>query len=258
MERARMINSGIVSLSANPVSSGLGWLHSKCGSGYRRAAAGGYGGGTGSLLETSRQASVPVVGEGRDRVFTETSGMKESMRGKGGRNVVVCAGKRKVVTYSNTFQQLRKPAILSATQMDNGVGRQNSRKEKISFHGMHHVGLLCENLERSMEFYMGVLGLEINQDRPDDKLPYRGAWLWIGPEMIHLMELPNPDPLEGRPEHGGRDRHFCVGVEDIGPLEERLKQAGVSYTRSKSGRAAIFFRDPDMNCLECVELESWR
>lgn len=30
--------------------------------------------------------------------------------------------------------------------------------------------------------------------------------------MIHLMELPNPDPLEGRPQHGGRDRHFCVGA----------------------------------------------
>lgn len=39
-------------------------------------------------------------------------------------------------------------------------------------------------------------GLDTNPDRPDDKLPYRGAWLWIGPEMIHLMELPNPDPTE--------------------------------------------------------------
>ena len=29
-------------------------------------------------------------------------------------------------------------------------------------------------------------GLEINPDRPHAKLPYRGAWLWIGPEMIHL------------------------------------------------------------------------
>lgn len=43
-------------------------------------------------------------------------------------------------------------------------------------------------------------GLEINLERPHDKLPYPGAWLWIGPEMIHLMELPNPDPLVGRPE----------------------------------------------------------
>ena len=28
---------------------------------------------------------------------------------------------------------------------------------------------------------------QINPDRPHNKLPYRGAWLWIGPEMIHLM-----------------------------------------------------------------------
>jgi len=47
-------------------------------------------------------------------------------------------------------------------------------------------------------------------------------------------------------------------VEDIGPLEVRLKEAGVRYTRSMSGRPAIFFRDPDMNCLEVVELAAWR
>ena len=50
----------------------------------------------------------------------------------------------------------------------------------------------------------------MNKARPDDKLPYKGAWLWVGPEMIHLMELPNPDPMDGRPEHGGRDRHVCL------------------------------------------------
>jgi glyoxylase I family protein len=53
---------------------------------------------------------------------------------------------------------------------------------------------------------------QVNPDRPHDKLPYAGAWLWIGPEMIHLMELPNPDPQEGRPKHGGRDRHTCIGA----------------------------------------------
>lgn len=103
-------------------------------------------------------------------------------------------------------------------------------------------------------------GLDVNPDRPHHKLPYRGAWLWIGPEMIHLMELPNPDPVdsEQRPEHGGRDRHFCIGVAALDALAAKLEAAGVRYTRSMSGRPAIFFRDPDMNCLECVELEPWR
>ncbi|WIA28349.1 hypothetical protein OEZ86_010896 [Tetradesmus obliquus] len=131
---------------------------------------------------------------------------------------------------------------------------------KLTFHGVHHVALICENLERSLEFYQGVLGMEINPDRPDHKLPYRGAWLWIGPEMIHLMELPNPDPADSakRPEHGGRDRHFCVGMASLDALAEKLDKAGITYTRSMSGRAAIFFRDPDANCLECVELAPWR
>jgi glyoxylase I family protein len=46
------------------------------------------------------------------------------------------------------------------------------------------------------------------------------------------------------PQHGGRDRHFCIGVSDIGPLVERLKAAGIPYTMSMSGRPAVFFRDP--------------
>jgi len=129
---------------------------------------------------------------------------------------------------------------------------------RVAFTGVHHVALLCEDLDRSLAFYEGVLGLEINPDRPHSKLPYRGAWLWIGPEMIHLMQLPNPDPLQGRPEHGGRDRHFCTGVEDIEPLIGRLDEAGIEYTRSMSGRPAVFFRDPDMNVLEVVQTDAWR
>ncbi|KAJ8766690.1 hypothetical protein K2173_004514 [Erythroxylum novogranatense] len=117
--------------------------------------------------------------------------------------------------------------------------------------GVHHVGVLCENLERSLEFYQGILGLQINEASPHDKLPYRGAWLWVGSEMIHLMELPNPDPLSGRPGHGGRDRHTCIAIRDVSKLKTILDQAcltlylnsaGIPYTVSRSGRAAIFTR----------------
>jgi glyoxylase I family protein len=104
-----------------------------------------------------------------------------------------------------------------------------------------------------------VLGLSLNPDRPDSKLPYRGAWLWVGrPEehsqMIHLMELPSPDPTEGRPAHGGRDRHFCVSVRSVDAVTEKLDAAGVPFTLSASGRKAVFYRDPDGNVLECAEM----
>ncbi|XP_057506187.1 glyoxylase I 4 [Actinidia eriantha] len=121
---------------------------------------------------------------------------------------------------------------------------------------MHHVGILCENLERSLDFYQNVLGLKINEARPEDKLPYRGAWLWVGSEMIHLMELPNPDPLTGRPAHGGRDRHTCIAIRDVSKLKEILDKAGIPYTLSRSGRPAIFTRDPDANALEFTQVDS--
>uniref|UniRef100_A0A2N9H811 VOC domain-containing protein n=1 Tax=Fagus sylvatica TaxID=28930 RepID=A0A2N9H811_FAGSY len=120
---------------------------------------------------------------------------------------------------------------------------------------VHHVGILCENLERSIEFYQNILGLEINEARPNDKLPYRGAWLWVGSEMIHLMELPNPDPLTGRPEHGGRDRHTCIAIRDVSKLKTILDKAGIPYTLSRSGRPAIFTRDPDANALEFTQVD---
>ena len=90
--------------------------------------------------------------------------------------------------------------------------------------------------------------MEVRGDRPDDKLPYGGAWLSVGHEMIHLMELPNPDSLEGRPEHGGRDRHVCIGVEDLGPLRSRLEEAGVQFTASKSGRSVLALSLPADEC----------
>ena len=49
-----------------------------------------------------------------------------------------------------------------------------------------------------------------------------------------------------------------AGVESVAPLAARLEEAGVPFTRSMSGRAAIFFRDPDANVLEVAEVKPWR
>jgi glyoxylase I family protein len=78
--------------------------------------------------------------------------------------------------------------------------------------------------------------------------------------MIHLMEVPNPDPtdLALRPAHGGRDRHACFGVDSCDQLAAALSAKGVPFTRSASGRPALFFRDPDGNTLECAEMDRWR
>lgn len=116
-----------------------------------------------------------------------------------------------------------------------------------------HASLLVQDTERALTFYHGILGLAVNAARPD--LGYPGAWLDVGEQQIHLLELPNPDVGAERPAHGGRDRHVALAVGDLDALAQALDQAGIAYTRSRSGRRALFCRDPDSNALEFIEDE---
>ncbi|MHB0983223.1 MAG: VOC family protein [Thiobacillus sp.] len=118
---------------------------------------------------------------------------------------------------------------------------------------LHHAGLLVSDLDRARVFYEAVLGLKVYPNRPD--LPYPGEWYELGNgQQLHLMQLPNPDAASVRPEHGGRDRHIALAVRNMAALKSRLDAAGVRYTASQSGRAALFCRDPDANTLEFVEI----
>ncbi|MCG6940654.1 MAG: VOC family protein [Thiohalocapsa sp.] len=117
--------------------------------------------------------------------------------------------------------------------------------------GLHHVSVLVADTERALGFYRDLLGLPVSPDRP--VMAYGGAWLQVGPQQIHLLELPNPDPVTGRPEHGGRDRHVALTITDLDTLAARLDGAGIPYTRSRSGRRAMFCRDPDGNAVELIE-----
>ena len=114
-----------------------------------------------------------------------------------------------------------------------------------------HASLLVADLDISMRFYRDLLGLKEDDTRPD--LGYPGAWLHIGEQQLHLLQLPNPDPREGRPAHGGRDRHTAFYVHDFMALRAALDHANISYTLSRSGRHALFCRDPDGNALEFVQ-----
>lgn len=117
---------------------------------------------------------------------------------------------------------------------------------------IQHASLLVADTGRALGFYRDVLGLELEPARP--ALPFPGAWLKLGAgQQIHLLELPNPDPVTGRPEHGGRDRHTAFHVRGLDAIRAALEAAGVAYTLSRSGRRALFCRDPDGNALELIE-----
>ena len=116
---------------------------------------------------------------------------------------------------------------------------------------IHHVSFIVNNTERALTFYRDILELDCDMTRPD--LGYSGAWLRVAGQQIHLLELPNPDPIEARPAHGGRDRHVAFFIDSVTELKMRLQHHAIEFTESRSGRAAIFCRDPDGNALEFIE-----
>jgi glyoxylase I family protein len=118
--------------------------------------------------------------------------------------------------------------------------------------GIHHASLLVADTARSLAFYCDLLGLEKDLTRPN--LGFPGAWLRLGRQQIHLMELPESERGGERPEHGGRDRHIALMVQDLDVLARCLDRSGIPYSRSRSGRRALFCRDPDGNALEFVEV----
>jgi glyoxylase I family protein len=116
---------------------------------------------------------------------------------------------------------------------------------------IHHVSVVVADVARALAFYVDVLGLEPDSSRP--AMAFDGAWLKVDGQQIHLLQVPNPDPVSGRPAHAGRDRHLALTVVALTDCERRLAQAGIDYTRSSSGRSAIFCRDPDGNALELIQ-----
>lgn len=116
-----------------------------------------------------------------------------------------------------------------------------------------HGSLIISDLARSRAFYEGLLGLKPDPKRPN--LGFDGVWYDIGPNQIHLMQVDNPYAGIKRPEHGGRDIHLAMHVKNLEDVMAALDAAGISYTKSKSGRAALFCRDPDGNALEFSKLD---
>jgi len=117
---------------------------------------------------------------------------------------------------------------------------------------LHHSSLMISDLEVSINFYTQMIGLQ-QMERPD--LGFPGAWFQLGEnQQLHIIKLPNMDPTSGRPEHGGRDRHVALTVNDFDTVRNTLDKNGVVYSMSKSGRKALFIRDPDANAIEIIGL----
>ncbi len=116
-----------------------------------------------------------------------------------------------------------------------------------------HIGLKVKDLDASVRFYAGVLGLA-EVENPMGKGPIR--WFALGSGAnLHLVPG-NPAPAAER----GIGTHLALAVADLDAFVARLDVAGVAFgempgrpgriTSRPDGVRQCFIRDPDGFWLE--------
>jgi len=122
-----------------------------------------------------------------------------------------------------------------------------------SARGVHHVALLCADVERTVLFYQGVLELpltEIFENRD-----YQGSnhfFFDVGNgNLLAFFDLPGLD-LGPYAEVLGGLHHLAISVEPQrwSRLRARLDEAGVDYQTESD--TSLYFRDPDGARVELI------
>ncbi len=107
--------------------------------------------------------------------------------------------------------------------------------------GVHHVSINVDDVEANRAFYVETLGFT-QIDRPD--LGVGGVWLQMGPQQLHLVELPLVE---------GVGPHFAIPVDDIADARAVLVARGVEVSEPSPIEGVClqaFFRDPAGNQIE--------
>ena len=143
------------------------------------------------------------------------------------------------------------------------------------FDGVNHFGIQVADLERSIAFYRDLLGLELvttwvrDQEYIQELVGYPGVELHVAvfrlplsDVFLEVLEYRNVekhavDPSTANPGTA----HFCLYVEDLDSVHERLASAGVRFvSKVKSpnigpnkGSKTVYMIDPDGIRVELVE-----
>ncbi len=142
--------------------------------------------------------------------------------------------------------------------------------------GIHHTGLIVDDLDRSIDFYHGVLGFPFQSEPspwfsgddlargvgvPEARL--RQCCLLVGDDVLELLEYANREPSDG-PVHQNHlgAMHVAFRVDDIDAVRRGLEAKGIEFLSSPNvvddgvlaGWRWVYLHDPDGIPLELVQV----
>lgn len=123
---------------------------------------------------------------------------------------------------------------------------------------VHHVAIICSDYERSLNFYIDILGLRVLAEHyREDRKSYKTD-LGIGDNyVVELFSFPSPPPRLSHPEAAGL-RHLAFEVDDIEESVAELEAKNIPHEEIRideyTSKRFVFFQDPDGLPIEFYEL----
>jgi len=123
---------------------------------------------------------------------------------------------------------------------------------------VHHVTLICADLERTGAFYRDVLGLALIREGVNDDDPAtRHHWFSADPSdasqtLISFLEYPHlPPGTQGT----GATHHLALAVDSAEEVEAwrdylRAKDIPTTEALQRGGLRSVYLRDPDGHIVE--------
>ena len=139
------------------------------------------------------------------------------------------------------------------------------------FTRMDHVGVSVKNIEKAIEFYRDVLGMEKSLDREFDAplaqitglegARARVVHMRLGDSVVELFDYKHPQGREPWPDHKQADFgliHIGLMVEDFQKTYQDLKAKGVQFlgepVEIRPGVFVAYFRGAESEVCEMREV----
>ena len=139
------------------------------------------------------------------------------------------------------------------------------------FTRMDHVGISVKDMEKAIEFYREVIGMEVSLDREVDAplaqitglegARARIVHMRLGESIVELFDYKHPMGREPRPDHVQADYgliHIGFMVEDFQNTYQNLKARGVQFlgepVEIRPGVYVAYFRGIENEVCEMREI----
>lgn len=122
---------------------------------------------------------------------------------------------------------------------------------------IHHIAIICSNYEKSKNFYVNILRLQVKGEFfRAERHSYKLDLAINDNYCIELFSFPTPPPRPTNPEAAGL-RHLAFAVSDIEETVAYLQGHGIEVEPIRidevTDKRYTFFKDPDDLPLELYE-----